>query len=52
MLNENHDTEETDASTISKQGNRSLSPFDSKHTQIEIVVASKKTLVWSLLGNN
>ena len=42
MINKNHDTEETDASTTSKQGNRSLSPFDSKQTQKEIIMASKK----------
>ena len=42
VLNVNGDTEEMDASTTSKQDNRSLSPFDSKDTQTEIIMAKKK----------
>ena len=37
MLNKNHDTEETDNSTTSKQDNGSPLPFDIKHTQMQII---------------
>ena len=44
VLNKNHDTEETDASTTLKWDNRSPlpSPFDSKEIQKEIVMAKKR----------
>ena len=38
----NHNTEEMDASTTSQQHNRSPSPFDSKETQVEIVMVEKR----------
>ena len=42
ILNENHDTEDIDASTTSKWDNRSPSPFDNNDTQREIVMAEKR----------
>ena len=42
VLNKNHDTEETDASTTSKQGSRSQSPPDSEDTQMEIIMVEKR----------
>ena len=42
VLNKNCDTEEADTSTTAKYDYRSLSPFDSKHTQTEIVMAKKR----------
>ena len=42
VLIKNCDTEETNMSTTSKQDNRSPSPFDSKDTQAEIVMAKKE----------
>ena len=42
MLNKEHDTEETDASTTMKRENRSLSPFCNKDIQTEIVMTHKR----------
>ena len=42
MLNKKHDTGEMDASTTSKQDNRSPLPFDSKGSQMEIIMAEKR----------
>ena len=50
VLNKNHNTEETDASTSSKRDNRFPSPFDNQDTQMEIIMAEKKILVWLFLG--
>ena len=42
VLNKNHDTEDTDTSNTLKWYNRSMSPFDSKDTQIEMVMTEKR----------
>ena len=42
MLNKNHDNEETDTSTTSKEDSGSPPPFDSKDTQKGIVMAEKR----------
>ena len=42
MLDKNHDTEETDASTTYKQDNRSPLPFHSRDTQIDIIMAEER----------
>ena len=42
MLNKNCDTEKADAFTTAKHHKRSPSPFDSRDTQIEIVMAEKR----------